>query len=40
MSHELELPVLKIGVGEGMDDLQYFEPDAFAKALVGIEDAE
>lgn len=34
------VPVKLVGVGEGMDDLQYFEPDAFAKALVGIEDAE
>ena len=34
------VPVNLVGVGEGMDDLQYFEPDAFAKALVGIEDAE
>jgi signal recognition particle GTPase len=24
-----------IGVGEGIDDLQSFDPDAFAKALVG-----
>lgn len=34
------VPVKLVGVGEGIDDLQYFEPDAFAKALVGIEDAE
>ena len=34
------VPVKLVGVGEGMDDQQYFEPDAFAKALVGIEDAE
>ena len=34
------VPVKLVGVGEGMDDLQYFEPDAFAKALVGIEAAE
>ena len=34
------VPVKLVGVGEGMDDLQYFEPDAFAKALVGTEDAE
>ena len=34
------VPVKLVGVGEGMDDLQYFEPDAFAKALVGIEDSE
>ena len=34
------VPVKLVGVGEGIDDLQYFEPDAFAKALVGIEAAE
>ena len=35
VSHELELPVLKIGVGEGMDDLKDFNPHDFARALVG-----
>ena len=35
VSHELELPVLKIGVGEGMDDLKDFDPHEFARALVG-----
>ena len=35
VSHELELPVLKIGVGEGMDDLKDFDPHDFARALVG-----
>ena len=34
------VPVKLVGVGEGIDDLQYFEPDAFAKALVGIEETE
>jgi fused signal recognition particle receptor len=29
------IPVRFIGVGEGIDDLQSFDPDAFAKALVG-----
>ncbi len=29
------IPVHFIGVGEGIDDLQSFDPDAFAKALVG-----
>ena len=29
------IPVRYIGVGEGIDDLQAFDPDAFAKALVG-----
>ena len=35
VSHELGLPVLKIGVGEGMDDLKDFDPHDFARALVG-----
>lgn len=35
VSHELELPVLKIGVGEGMDGLKDFDPHDFARALVG-----
>lgn len=29
------VPVRYVGVGEGIDDLQAFNPDAFAKALVG-----
>ena len=35
VSHELELPVLKIGVGEGMGDLKDFDAHDFARALVG-----
>lgn len=31
--NELKLPVRYIGVGEGIDDLQPFDPTAFAKAL-------
>jgi len=34
------LPVHAIGVGEGIDDLQPFAADAFAKAIVGLEVAE
>ena len=34
VSHELKLPVLKIGVGEGLDDLKDFNPHDFARALV------
>ncbi|MCC8161264.1 MAG: signal recognition particle-docking protein FtsY, partial [Oscillospiraceae bacterium] len=30
---EQNLPVKFIGVGEGVDDLQQFNPDDFAKAL-------
>ena len=32
---ELKIPIKYIGVGEGADDLQPFDPDAFAKALFG-----
>ena len=35
VSHELELPVLKFGVGEGMDDLKDFDAHDFARALIG-----
>lgn len=35
VSHELDLPVLKIGVGEGMDDLKDFDAHDFARALIG-----
>lgn len=33
IKNELKLPVKFIGVGEGIDDLQPFNPSAFAKAL-------
>lgn len=35
ISHELELPIYKIGVGEGVDDLQNFDAHDFARALIG-----
>lgn len=35
VSHELNLPVLKIGVGEGLDDLKDFDAHDFARAFVG-----
>ena len=34
VSHELDLPILKIGVGEGIEDLRDFVPREFASALV------
>ena len=33
IKNELKLPVKYVGVGEGIDDLQPFNPSAFAKAL-------
>ncbi len=38
VSHELELPIIKIGVGEGMEDLKDFDAHDFARALVGTFD--
>ena len=35
ISHELGLPIVKIGVGEGLDDLRDFDARDFARALVG-----
>lgn len=35
IAHELELPLYKIGVGEGIEDLQDFDVLDFANALIG-----
>ena len=35
ISHELELPIVKIGVGEGLDDLKDFDAHDFAAAFAG-----
>jgi len=37
VSKELELPIIKMGVGEGIDDLRDFDARAFAQALIGVE---
>ena len=34
IQHQLKIPVLFLGVGEGLDDLQPFDPKAFAEALL------
>ena len=39
ISRELGLPVKFIGVGEGLDDLQPFDPGSFAAALFAAADA-
>lgn len=36
VGRELGLPVRYVGLGEGIDDLKLFEPDAFVEALLGI----
>lgn len=41
VSHDLGLPVLAIGVGESIDDLQPFDPQEFSEALItGTQDSE
>ena len=35
VSHELKLPILKIGIGEGLDDLRDFDAHDFVAALLG-----
>ena len=37
VSHELGLPIAKIGVGERLEDLQDFDAHDFAAALIGAE---
>jgi len=37
VSHELGLPIVKIGVGERLEDLQDFDAREFAAALIGAE---
>jgi len=34
IADELKLPVRLVGFGEGMDDLQPFDPKAFVEALL------
>lgn len=38
--NELGIPVKYIGVGEGIEDLELFDPEAFAKALFGEDEPE
>lgn len=35
IQRELNLPILFAGLGEGLDDLQPFDPDAFLKGILG-----
>lgn len=35
ISNQLKLPIYRIGVGEGIEDLQVFNPQQFCEALVG-----
>ncbi len=38
LAEKFALPVLAVGVGEGIDDMRAFEAQAFARSLMGLED--
>ncbi len=38
LAERFGLPVHAVGVGEGLDDMRPFEPRAFARSLLGLED--
>ena len=38
IKNDLNVPVKFIGVGEGIDDLQPFNPDEFTKALFAVDE--
>lgn len=40
ISHELKLPILRVGVGEAIEDLQRFNANDFARALVGADEGK
>ena len=37
VARELGLPVVRVGIGEGADDLDVFDPQAFARAILGTD---
>jgi fused signal recognition particle receptor len=39
LAEKFKLPVVAIGVGEGIDDLRPFDADSFARSLLGLESA-
>jgi fused signal recognition particle receptor len=40
IAREMGLPVTYVGVGEGIEDLEAFDPGVFARALVGVEEGD
>lgn len=40
ISHELDLPIIKIGIGEGIEDLRDFNAESFVAALIGDYDED
>ena len=40
VSYDLKLPIYRIGIGEGLDDLRAFDAHDFARALIGENDVQ
>ena len=40
IARQLKLPIRYVGLGEGLDDLELFNPKAFIDALLGMEDED
>ena len=40
IAEKFQLPIHAIGVGEGVEDLQPFDAQAFSQAMVGMEDVD
>jgi len=40
IQRELGIPILFVGLGEGPDDLEPFDPDAFVQGLLEVDDSE
>lgn len=40
IAHNMGLPIYRIGVGEGLEDLQSFDARAFCGALVGVDEGK
>ncbi len=40
IKNEYDIPVKIVGLGEGMDDIEPFDPDAFISGILGLEDEE
>ena len=34
IKHDMDIPVYFVGVGEGLDDLIYFDPDSYVQGII------
>lgn len=38
IAEKLKMPIRYVGLGEGIDDIQLFDPETFVKTLLGVDD--